>query len=231
MNQKIKEIFLINGKIKRTLLLTIICMIGAMLIPVTIETQLLKSLLRTVATGAILYYGIQLMPKRKRAIHIFFIIGTSVSIFGDVIYYWPIMGMVVGNLALLNAYLFYSIGFFTQIKAKILSFLSIVPIFYAGYFYTTRVIFYGLEKNQMAYYIYYILVHATFLILFLWASVNTRNKWILIGAALFALMDLMKSVNFFVEPFLFSSQLALLFYLLGHFFLARSMKGFKKAEI
>lgn len=223
MKKKIKDTFLINNQTKTAFILTILCMVASMLIPNVDEKQFIKSFLRMGATIFILYYGIKLMPHKKRAFHIFFAIGICINIFGDLIYYRSIIGPIIGNLALMNAYFMFSIGFFTQLRVKILPFLSIIPISVVAYFFTTQILFDGLEKNSMGYYVFYVITHALILALFLWSALITLNQWIIIGASFFVLMDIVKSISFFVYPFILSTQIGLFFYVLGHLFLARSM--------
>lgn len=198
--------------------------------PAELGSFMLKSLFRALVVGAILYYGISQMPKKKAAIHIFFIIGIILSMIADTMYYWPILGAIVGNFAMLGVYFFYAIGFLTRMKAKIWSIVLLIPISYLAYFFTTRVLVEPLEKSKIGFYIFYILIHLLFAVTFCWAAVVTKEPLIILGAVSFMGMDIIKSVNSFVHPISFSIALTLLPYLLGHFLIAKSMGTFKRKK-
>lgn len=195
-----------------------------------VEIFFLKSFFRTLAVGAIGAYGILRMPEKKMAIHIFFIIGIGFSILADFLYYWPVIGVLMAGFGVLNAYLFYSIGFFTKLLDKPLYALSIFPISIGAYLFT-RVLFYGLDKHQIGYYVYFILIYIAFISIFTWASVMTGNRWIILGMGLFIAMDIVRSLNKFVFDIPLTNAIVLLLYVSAHFFIAHSMAEFKDPKI
>src|SRR5690625_6643662 len=96
------------------------------------DHYIIKSFFRLVPMVIFLYYATLQMPTKKRPVHFLVLIGFVFSISGDAAYYWPILELILAPAAVLNGYVFYSIGSLTQIIFSLVRLVTLIPILLCG---------------------------------------------------------------------------------------------------
>ncbi len=210
----------------RQLILIFIALVSLLFVYlVPTEHYLIKSFFRLVPMVIILYYAILRMPTKKSPIHILIMIGFIFSIAGDAVYYWPILEFILAPAAILDGYIFYSIGFFTRIKFSLIRFLTIIPIFIFGYI-LIHILFKELDYSGKGFLIFFIFVYVFFATIMCWSAFLTENKWVITGALLFVISDTIRSLNQFVSQGEYTELLIILPYFGAQFLIAHSIGTF-----
>src|SRR5690625_235782 len=213
-------------KHSRQLILVFIAIISLLfLYLVPSEHYIIKSFFRVIPMVAFLYYAILRMPTKKLPIHILMMIGFLFSIAGDAVYYWPILEFLLAPAAILDGYIFYSIGFFTRIKFSLMRLLTIIPIFIFGYI-LIHILFKELDNSRTGFLIFLIFVYLLFAAIMCWSAFMTGNKWVMGGALLFIISDTIRSLNLFVSEGSYSELLIILPYFGAQFLIAHSIGTF-----
>lgn len=192
------ERVIIIQKSRQSILLSIVMMSIIVIYMTPSEHYLMKSFFRLVPMVIFLYYAALQMPTKKRPVHFLVLIGFVFSLSGDAVYYWPVLEFILAPAAILNGYLFYSIGFLTQIRFSLMRFLSIIPIGLFG-FMIIYVLFQELEQSGTEFLIFFIFVYALFAIGMCWTAFLTGNKWAKASALLFVLSDTIRSLSFIFQ--------------------------------
>ena len=205
------------------IIVAVISLVFVYLVPP--ENYIIKSFFRVVAMGVILYYAFLQVPSKLKAIHILILIGLSFSIIGDSIYYWPMFGFLIAPAAILDGYIFYCIGFFTQIKFSLLRLLTIIPIAIFGYA-IVPIIFKSLDDNGKVLLIFAIIIYILFIAIMCWAAFMTGNRWVMIAALLFVISDTVRVLNKHIFSVDYLDLLIILSYYGAQFLIAHSVGTF-----
>ena len=218
------ERVIIIQKSRQSILLSIVMMSIIVIYMTPSEHYLMKSFFRLVPMVIFLYYAALQMPTKKRPVHFLVLIGFVFSLSGDAVYYWPVLEFILAPAAILNGYLFYSIGFLTQIRFSLMRFLSIIPIGLFG-FMIIYVLFQELEQSGTEFLIFFIFVYALFAIGMCWTAFLTGNKWAKASALLFVISDTIRSLSLIYQKDSFD-LLVILTYFGAQLLIAHSLGTF-----
>ena len=168
----------------------------------------------------IIYYAFRLTPKKKRLVHWVIIIGLFVSMLGDAIIHWFLLGLI----AFFIAHVSYTIGFFSVRKPKlnkIQIFLILLTILYGAIF--SFLLLPTLSGNGNASLILPVAAYILMITVMYIGAVCTGNKPAIIGALLFIISDSILAWNKFVAPVAFADALIMLPYYTAQLLIAISL--------